>query len=48
MPTIYFLLFLRLNGSVNGLKPRIYSIALHYYVTMEILYVLTKAFKTAM
>ena len=25
-----FLLFLRLNGSVNGLKPRIYYITLHF------------------
>ena len=27
--TMFFLLFLRLNGSVNGLKLRIYYIALH-------------------
>ena len=27
MPSIIFFLFLRLNGSVNGLKPRIY----YYY-----------------
>ena len=30
MPTISFFLFLRLNRSVNDLKPRIYYIALHY------------------
>ena len=29
MPTIIFFLFLRLNGSVNGLKPRIYY---YYYL----------------
>ena len=30
MPTIFFFLFLRLNGFANGLKPRIYYITLHY------------------
>ena len=30
MPTIIFFLFLRLNGSVNGLKPRTYYYCNHY------------------
>ena len=30
MPTIIFFLFLWLNGSVNGLKPRICYIAIHF------------------
>ena len=30
MPTINFLLFLQLNGSVNGLKPRMY----YYYLSL--------------